>query len=204
MGLSAYSTSDSYLSGASLSWSAPFRTSSPVWGEIVHDRAGADGGRVHLLEDVERLAPLPPVADPGHQAVALKIAYRGYRHAGRGHRAWEAASEVDAGQNILLVRVHLAHGPGYPALRSHALRSAGVHDVHGAEVGAARILVTDPLHHRDLARVVHLLHRPHAGVPSQGVVKREDIAGLDRHGRPGVVVDRVVEGYHRVHEVVAP
>ena len=84
-----------YIAGASFSMSAPAQHAVAGVRQVVHHHAGADGGRVHPLEELEVFLALLGDLDAGHEAVVVQVVDRGGRHARRGQGARQAAPEAD-------------------------------------------------------------------------------------------------------------
>ena len=116
---------------------------------------------VHLREAIEHLQPLLPgpgcvgrkpyfSSGPATQATGTP---------GTDQRAEQARAEADGGDDVLLLRIELAHHAAEPALGADLVGLAGVPDVHRAEVRARRIEIADAVHDGELVVVPELLHR---------------------------------------------
>ena len=171
--------------------------------QVVHHQPRADRGRVHPLEDLEVAVALLLELDVGHQAVAVEVADRGGGDARRDHRARQAAPDVDRGQRLLGVGIEPLGQLGHPALRRDAIRLAGVHDVHPAEVRAGGVGVAHALDHGHIPVVEELLESAAGRVEAERVGDRQHLILRDVDQRACVVIVPLVVGHQRVHEVVA-
>jgi hypothetical protein len=75
---------------------------------------------------------------------------------------------------------------------------------HGAEVGPARVGVTNALHYCYLAFVVEIFQGPGVRMKSYSVVQRQDCVIRYLDVWPGIMVFATRIGNNGVHEVVAP
>ena len=96
MGLSAYSTVEEYRAGALLETGFPSEHVLAGLGQVVHDRAGANGRGIHLLEGRQGSGALVVSLDACQEPVAVEVAHGGDRYAEGGHGSGEASSEADA------------------------------------------------------------------------------------------------------------
>ena len=170
--------------------------------EVVDHGAAAHGRGVHAGEQVKGLVALL-LLDAGQHPVGLQVAHRGNRHLRSRHGAGQAAPEVDAGQHVLGGRVDIADSPADPALCSNLVGLAGVPDVHGPEVRAVGVGITDALDDRHLALVVEALQGTHGRVEADVVIQTQNL--LFGHAYRGSVVgvERVAEGDQGVDGIVA-
>ena len=175
----------------------------PRLSQEIHDRASADVLGVQVLVPLQDAVPLALLGYSCQQAVVAQVVHRRHGHTRQGHRTKHAGTEADSGDHVFLVRVDVADHLAQPALGAQGVRLTGMPDVHRAEVGAGRVLVTHAMDDGNLALLVDVMYGPHAGVEAQVVGDRQHLVLGNRDGGPVVAVKRVGEGYDRVQVVVA-
>ena len=202
MELSLYSTVEEYWAGRGCQDVGALQRVHAGLGQVVHHRAVAHGRGVHAGENVQGLGALLFGFNGGQHAVAFQVAYGGNGDAGGNHGAGQAPAKVNAGQNVVLVGVHVANGTAQPTLVGNLFRFAGVPDVHGAEVGPVGYGVAHALDYGHLALVVQGLELRHVGVDAQFVIDGHNLVHRDVDVGPVVHVQRIGVRDKGVHEVV--
>ena len=99
--------------------------------------------------------------------------------------------------------VEVADGAAKPAFGGDTFRLAGVPDVHGPEVRAIGVGVSDAVDDGDAPVVIELLQGSEDGVEAVMVVDVQDVFLSHADGGAIVAVERVGVGDHGVHVVVA-
>ena len=168
-----------------------------------HHRVPARDVAVHPCKRLKGEHPQFFVFNIGKETVGFQVAHRGHRHAGAAQRSRQAAPEVDGRQHVLALRVNIPYGPAQPPFGANSFWLSGMPDVHGSEMGAVRVLVTDAVDYGHLTLVPQLLHRPHAGIEPYLVVERDHLVLRDMHLWAGVVVTPVAVRHHGVEIVVS-
>ena len=185
--------------------SAPLRASRPGLTQVVHGHAGADGRRIDAGEEFQHLVTVfSPTdgGDVGQHAVGCQVGHGGDGNAAQGHGPGQPLAEVYALQHVLAGGVQVADDAAQPAFGAHLVRLAGMPDVHGAEVGARRVLVADAVDDGHLALVPQVLDRPHSGMEGQVIGKFDELVFRQPQIGPIVPVKGVGKGNHRVQIVV--
>ena len=118
---------------------------------------------VHPGERLNGVLLLLVVLDLGEQPVSLQVADRCNRHALAAQGSGKSTAEVDGGQHVFGLGVHIPHGAAQPPFGSDLSGLGGVPDVHGAEVGAVRVRVAYPVDQGQLAPVPQLFDRRRMG-----------------------------------------
>src|SRR5262249_24102186 len=142
--------------------------------------------------------------DASEDTVGLQIPHRGHRYARRRQGPRQTTTEVDASQHVLLLGVEVANGPAQPAFIAHLVRLAGVPNIHGAEVRATRVGITNSLNNRYLPLVIELLDRTHGGMKPNSVIDRQYLIFGDADFWPVITVQGVAVRDHGIQAVVAP
>ena len=161
------------------------------------------GAAVYLGEGFEREGAGAVVLDVGHEAVGVEVSDGGDGDVLGVHGAGEAATEVDAGDDVFAFGVEVAHGLSEPAFGGYVVGFGGVPDVHGAEVRPVGAGVAYAVYDGHLAVVPEGLYGGHRGVESEPVVQVEDFVLGDAEVLPVVVVVRVRVWYDGVQSVVS-
>jgi hypothetical protein len=76
-------------------------------------------------------------------------------------------------------------------------------DIHGAEVGAGRVLIPHTMDNTYVTLVKQVSNGTHAGMQPQLIVKVQDLVIGDSHGGTVVPIKGVRVWYHRVEVVIA-
>ena len=158
---------------------------------------------VHVAEGVEGLFPLVASVHVAEKSVGGEVGDRSDGRVLCYERPWEGCAEVDGGNDVVALRVHVADRLAEPALIADLGRLGGVPDVHRAEVGAVGYGVADAVDDGDLAVVVQVLDRAHRGVEAVLVVQRNYVFLLNADVGPVVDVLRVGVRDNAVEIVVA-
>ena len=171
--------------------------------DVVHDGASAHGRGVHAAEHVQSIIALLFAVDAGQQSIGLQVADRGDGHAFHYQGAGKAAAEVDPSQHVFSVGVNFLEDATQPPLGADLVRLAGVPDVHGPEMGVARVLVADAQENGQLPFVPELLQRTHGGVESQVVIDGNNLPFGNAQSGAIVPIQGIAIGNHGIQAIVA-
>ena len=132
------------------------------------------------------------------RSVCCEITDGCHRYAFAVERSWQTASEVDAGDDILVFRVDLANGSAQPAVWCDIDRFGGVPDVHGPEVRTVGFRITDAVDDGDIPLVPEVFNRSHARVQAEFAVEVEDFVLLETDRLSGVLINAIGVRHHGV------